>query len=217
MKVVGVQVPSPAPFCSAKATQNKPCCFQRGLFCVKENAQNVLRSFSEAGLPKILNIRTSNIMAQVKEVSKQGLKREYAITVPKDVLEGNITAQLEEVQKTARFPGFRPGKAPLDLIRKQHGQSVRAETLDKTISEAVQKTLSERNLRPAMQPKIELVSFAEDKDLEFTLAVEILPDITPGDFSKIGLELLTTEVEDKVVDDAIGRAAKAIREPELVT
>ncbi len=95
--------------------------------------------------------------------------------------------------------------------------NARADTLDRTISEAVEKTLTERNLRPAMQPKIELVTFAEDADLEFTLAVEILPEVTPGDFSKISLERLTADVEDKIIDDAITRAAKSINEPEVDT
>ena len=156
-------------------------------------------------------------MAQVKEVSKKGLQREFNITVPKDVVETNVMAQLEEIRKTAKHAGFRPGKMPMDLVRQLHGQSARADTLDKTISEAVDKTLTERNLRPAMQPKIELVSFAEDKDLEFTLAVEILPDVTPGDFSKISLERLTADVEDKIIEDAITRAAKSVNEPEVVT
>ncbi len=137
-------------------------------------------------------------MAQVKEVSKKGLKREYAVTVPKDVVETNLAAQLKEIQKNAKHPGFRPGKVPMDLVRQLHGLSyARADILDRTISEAVQKTMTERNLRPAMQPKIELVSFAEDKDLEFTLAVEILPEVKPGDFSKIALERLTADVEEE--------------------
>jgi trigger factor len=155
-------------------------------------------------------------MAQVKEVSKKGLQREFSITVPKDVVENNLIAQLEEIRKTAKHPGFRPGKVPMELLRQLHGKNARGEILDRTVSEAVEKTLKERNLRAAMQPKIELVSIAEDKDLEFTLAVEILPDVTPGDFSKIALERLAADVEEKIIDDAITRAAKTIHEPELV-
>jgi trigger factor len=156
-------------------------------------------------------------MSQVKELSKKGLQRQYAVTVPKDDVESKLTAHLEQIQKTARQPGFRPGKVPMPLLRQIHGKSARAEILDRAISEATEKALAERNLRPAMQPKIELVSFAEDADLEFTLAVEVLPDITPGDFSKIALTHLTAEVEDKIVEDAITRAAKATSELELVT
>src|ERR1700722_12562912 len=112
-------------------------------------------------------------MAQVKELSKKGLQSEYSVILPKEDVDTRLTKHLEEIQKTAKQPGFRPGKVPMDLLRQIHGKSARAEILDRAISEATEKALTERNLRPAMQPKIELVSFAEDKDLEFTLAVEI--------------------------------------------
>jgi trigger factor len=156
-------------------------------------------------------------MAQVKEIGKEGLKREFAVTVPLADVESRLTAQLEEIRKTAKHAGFRPGKMPLELVRQLYGENARAEALDRAISEATEKTLTERKLRPAMQPKIELVSIAKDKDVEFKLAVEILPDVVPADFSKIELERFVAEVEDSVVNDAIARAAKSMRDSEPVT
>ena len=156
-------------------------------------------------------------MAQVKEVSTEGLKREFAVTVPLADIEARLTTQLEEIRKTAKHAGFRPGKMPLELVRQLYGESARAEALDRAVSEATEKTLMERKLRPAAQPKIELVSFAKDKDVEFKLAVEILPEVIPADFSKIELERLTAEVEDKTISEAITRVAKSMREPEAVT
>jgi trigger factor len=153
---------------------------------------------------------------QVKEIAKEGLKREFAVTLPQSHVEGRLTAQLEEIRKTAKHAGFRPGKMPLALVRQLYGENARADVLDRAISEAAEKALTEHKLRPAMQPKIELVSFAQDKDVEFKLAVEILPEITPGDFSKIQLERPTAEVDDKTVEDAILRVAKSAREPEAV-
>jgi trigger factor len=154
---------------------------------------------------------------QVKELSNQGLKREYAVTLPADDVSSRITKQLEEIRKTAKHAGFRPGKMPLQLVRQLYGENARAEALDRAVSEATEKTLNERNLRPAMQPKIELVSFAKDKDVEFKLAVEILPEVTPGDFSTIALEKPVAEVTDKTVEEAITRVAKSMREPEAIT
>jgi trigger factor len=156
-------------------------------------------------------------MAQVQETVKKGLQREFTVTVPQKDFEKNLQGRLTEMGKSARIPGFRPGKIPMDVLRQRFGQSARAEVLDQTVSEAANKALTERKLRPAMQPKIELVSIAEDKDLEFKLAVEILPEITPGDFASIQLEKPVAEITEKMVDDAIIRAAKAIREPEVVT
>lgn len=155
--------------------------------------------------------------AQVKEVSNKGLMREFTIKVPQTVVEKNLSAKLEEIAKTMKMPGFRPGKVPMTVVKQRHGPSARAEIIDQTVSDETEKALTERNLRPAMQPKIELVSFAEDKDLEFKLAVEVLPEVTPGDFSKIALERLVSDVEDKVIEDAISRAAKSMREPEAIT
>jgi trigger factor len=153
---------------------------------------------------------------QVKEISNTGLKHEFAVTLPQADVEGRLTAQLEEIRKTAKHAGFRPGKMPLALVRQLYGDSARSDALDKAISDAVQKTLTDRKLRPAAQPKIELVSFAQDKDVEFKLAVEVLPEVTPGDFSKIQLERPVAEVEGKTVEEAIARVAKSMREPEKV-
>ena len=155
--------------------------------------------------------------AQVKEISQEGLKREFTVTLPVADVEGRLTAQLEEIRKTAKHAGFRPGKMPMELVRQLYGDSARAEALDRAIAEATEKALSERKLRPAVQPKIELVSFAKDKDVEFKLAIEILPDVVPGDFSKIALERSVADVDDKAVDEAIGRVAKSIREPEAIS
>ncbi len=72
-------------------------------------------------------------------------------------------------------------------------------------------------MRPAGQPKIELVTFAEDKDLEFKVAVEILPEITPGDFAKITVDRPAAEITDTMIEEAIARAAKNMIEPEAIT
>jgi trigger factor len=155
--------------------------------------------------------------AQVEETgNKKGLTREFAIKVPQDIVEKNLTAKLAEIGKSAKLPGFRPGKVPMDVLRQRYGQSARAEVLDQTISETVEKTLSERKLRPAMQPKVEPVTLAENADLEFKLAVEVLPEITPADFGKIAIERPVAEITDKMIEEAIARAAKAMREPVAV-
>lgn len=155
-------------------------------------------------------------MAQVKELSSEGLKREFAVTLPANDIEQRLNTQLEEIRKTAKHAGFRPGKMPLELVRQLYGESARMEALDRAVAEATEKALSERQLRPAVQPKIELVSFAQDKDVEFKLAVEVLPEVKAGDFSKIQLERFVADVEDKTVDEAIQRVAKSVRQPEVV-
>ena len=152
-------------------------------------------------------------MPQVQETVTKGLKREFVITVPQQDVENNLTTRLEELGKKVKLPGFRPGKVPMPVLKQRFGAETRGEVLDRTISEASQKTLQDRNLRPAMEPKIELVSFAEGQDLEFKLAVEILPEITPADFASIKLERVTADVDDKAIEEAIkNRLVLAVEE-----
>ena len=156
-------------------------------------------------------------MAQVQEVRKEGLKREFTITVPKDVVENKLGLRLAEIAKTVKMPGFRPGKVPMSVVQQRFASSTRAEVLDETVSDETEKTLTERKLRPAAQPNIELITFGEGKDLEFKLAVEVLPEVIAGDFSKIILERPMAEADQKAVTEAITRAAKQMREPEAIT
>ncbi len=153
---------------------------------------------------------------QVQEVSNEGLKREFTVKVPTATVEQMFLARLQEIAKTANIQGFRPGKAPLTIIKQRFGDNARAEVLEKTVADTTEKTLTERKLRPALQPKVELVSYGEDKDLEFKLAVELLPDITLMDFSKLSFERSVADVADTTIDEAIARAAKSMREPEVV-
>ncbi|MDD3288084.1 MAG: trigger factor [Alphaproteobacteria bacterium] len=155
-------------------------------------------------------------MMNVKEVSSKGLKREFLITVPRDEVEKSLTQRLEKVGKTAKIQGFRPGKAPIGIIMQRYGDSIRAEVIEETVSESTHKTLSERKLRPAMQPKIEVTEYSQDKDLEFKLMLEVLPEITLTDFSKFKFERHVVEVDEASVIEAITRTAKQMHEPELI-
>ena len=85
------------------------------------------------------------------------------------------------------MPGFRPGKVPLQLLKQRYEKSVMGEVLEKTVHEGSHQLLNERNLRPAGQPKVEIVNFEDGKDLEFSVAMEVIPDITPVDFKTLKL------------------------------
>lgn len=156
-------------------------------------------------------------MAQVVEISKKGLQRQFSVTVPADAVKKNWLLRLEEIGKNAKLPGFRPGKIPMDVLKKRFGESARAEILDQTVSEESEKAFSAQKIRPAMQPKIELVTFAEDKDLEFKVEVEVLPEIVQADYAAISLEKPVADVEESTVEAAILKVAKNVSEPELVT
>lgn len=152
----------------------------------------------------------------VKEDKVEGLKHGFTITIPETDVETTIIARLEEIKKTAKIQGFRPGKAPLDLIRQRFGAQVQGEVLDKMISDSSREVLEERKLRPAMQPKVDAVEAEEGKALSFKLEVEVLPEIKPMDFAKLKFTKHVAEVEEKTIDEAIERVAKSMRKPEAI-
>jgi trigger factor len=145
---------------------------------------------------------------QVTETSTEGLRREFSVVVPKEDIDGRMNARLVEVGASVNVPGFRPGKVPLPVLKKRFGDSVRGEILEQTIQDTIQRTMDERELRPAMEPKIDLVTFEDGVDLEYKLTVEVIPEIDPIDFGEIELERLTVEIPDDDVDQSVARLAE---------
>jgi trigger factor len=148
---------------------------------------------------------------QVTETLSDGLKRNYTVVLPIADLESRRTERLTSLGKTLRLPGFRPGKVPMPIVRQRYGTAVSAEVLEESVSEATRKVLSERGLRPAQQPKVDLVTenpTAMVGDLEFKVELELLPDITLPDFSTIELTRLKAEVSPEAVDKALTQIAK---------
>jgi trigger factor len=156
-------------------------------------------------------------MAKVQVLKEEGLKHEFTVIVPMQVVAEKKRLRLVEIHKTAKMPGFRPGKVPMNVIEQRHGEEARLEAVEKAVSDAVQETLTERKLRPAMQPKIDVVSLVEDKDLEFKMAVEVLPEVKVGDFSKIALERPVAEVDAAKIDETITNFSKRMRGTDAVT
>ena len=136
---------------------------------------------------------------QVTELSAEGLKREYKITVQAGEIEDRLSKRLAELQRTVRMPGFRPGKVPVTLLRKQYGRSVMGEVLEQAVNQGSQQAISERELRPALRPRIEVTSFDEGTDLEFTMAVELLPEVPEVDLKGISLTRPVAEPSEEAV------------------
>ena len=109
---------------------------------------------------------------QVTETLSDGLKRAFAVVVPAADIETRRTTRLSELAKQVNLPGFRPGKVPMPIVRQRFGGAVAAEVLEQSINEATQQLLAERDLRPAVMPKLEMVTAEPTaagpaKDLEF--------------------------------------------------
>ena len=136
---------------------------------------------------------------------------------PGQDLSAKVDERVDRDGPTASMPGFRPGKVPAGLLKKQYGQALLGEALEQAVNQGTAKAIDDRGLKPALQPRVELKSeFAEGKDVEFEVALEVLPEIGQLDFSGIELERLKAVVPDKNVDEALERIAKANREQKPV-
>jgi trigger factor len=153
---------------------------------------------------------------QVTEISAEGLKREFKIIVPATEVEDQISRRLGEVGRSIRIPGFRPGKVPLPLLRKRYGPAVRHEVLESTVQGSSAEAMREHNLRPALPPRVEIVSADEGADLEYRMSVELLPDMPEPDFTNLDIERVVAEVPEEDVDRAIERLAESQRKAEPV-
>lgn len=146
---------------------------------------------------------------QVTVSSSEGLRREFQIVVPAADIEKKMTARLVELGHQVKLPGFRPGKVPLPLLKQRYGRSVMGEVLEAAVNEGTSQAMTDQGLRPAGQPKIEITKFDEGVDLEYTLAVEVLPEITPVDFATIELVKETAEAGEQEVEDGLKRIAES--------
>ncbi|MBK19003.1 MAG: trigger factor [Rhodospirillaceae bacterium] len=154
---------------------------------------------------------------EVTETSAEGLNREFSVTVPADDVESKLSARLGEIGATVTIPGFRPGKVPAALLRKRYGDAVRGEVLEQTINESWQQALTEKGLRPASEPKVEIVTFEEGADLEYKLNVELMPEIEPIDFATLELERKVVNVADEEIDQTLQRLAESRKNFEAIS
>jgi len=154
---------------------------------------------------------------QVTELPAEGLKRQFKIVIAAGDLTAKVDERVAEMARTASMPGFRPGKVPAGLLKKQYGQALLGEALEQAVNQSTAKAIEDRGLKPALQPRVDLKGeFAEGKDVEFEVAVEVLPEIGQLDFSSVELERLKAVVPDKNIDEALDRIAKANREQKPV-
>ena len=153
---------------------------------------------------------------QVTELSTEGLKRQFKIVVPAGDVTAKIDERLVEMARTAQMPGFRPGKVPVTLLKRQYGQALFGEAVEQAVNSGTAKAIEDRGLRPALRPQVDLKQMEEGKDVEFEVAIEVLPEIGRLDFSEIELERLKAVVPESAIEEAMQRIAKANREQKPV-
>ena len=150
---------------------------------------------------------------QVTETLSEGLKREYKVVVPASELDAKVNARLDELKDRVRINGFRPGKVPVTHLKRMYGRSAMAEVIEATVRDTNNQIVSEHGYKLAADPKVTLPTeedaidqlIAGKSDLNYTMALEIVPPITLGDFKSIKLTRLAADVTDAEVEQGIAR------------
>ena len=149
---------------------------------------------------------------QVTETLNEGLKRAYSIKLTAAELDTKVTEKLHEAQPDVEMKGFRKGKVPIALLKRQFGQRIMGEAMQETIDGAMSKHFEDSGDRPAMQPNVEMKEgekWKEGDDVEVSLTYEALPTIPEVDFSKIKLQKLVVKSDKAAVDEALDNLASS--------
>ena len=151
---------------------------------------------------------------QVNETLNEGLKRGYAITVTAAELDAKVNEKLTEAQPEVEMKGFRKGKVPLALMKKQFGQKIMGEAMQESIDGAMQEHFEKTGDRPAMQPDVKMANedWKEGDDIEVTMTYEALPEIPEIDLSSIKLEKLVVKADDAAVEEALANLAETAQD-----
>ena len=109
--------------------------------------------------------------------NKKGLSKDLKVFIDKKTMNTHMEQRYEEIKGTVNLKGFRPGKVPKEILKRQFGKAVFSEVLDKVLKETTTKALEENKIKPAGQPKLDLKTYGEDKDLEYIISVTELPKV----------------------------------------
>ena len=140
--------------------------------------------------------------------NKKGLNKDVKVFVDKKTMNLYMDEKYEEIKGTVNLKGFRPGKVPREILKRQFGKAVFSEVLDKVLKETSTKALQENKIKPAGQPKLDLKTYGEDKDLEYILSVTELPKVELKSIENIKFDEYTVKIDQKETDKRINDIAK---------
>ena len=149
---------------------------------------------------------------KIKETKSEKLAREYNVTISAKDFAAAVEKKLHEIAKTVSMAGFRAGKVPFAMVEKKYKGSATSEALDDLLRDGVNQVLTENNLRPVFTPDVQIEKFEEGKDIEFSVKMDIMPEIKLQDFSKIKVEKVTADVPAEEVEKALNYMAESRRD-----
>jgi trigger factor len=140
--------------------------------------------------------------------NKKGLNKDLKVFIDKKTMSTHMDQRYEEIKGTVNLKGFRPGKVPKEILKRQFGKAVFGEVLDKVIKDTSTKALQENNIKPAGQPKLDLKTYGEDKDLEYIISVTELPKVEVKPIENIKFDEYSVKIDDTDADKRIKEIAK---------
>ena len=140
--------------------------------------------------------------------NKKNLEKNLKVLIDKSIIIKELEIRYEQIKKDVVLKGFRPGKVPTDIIKKQFGKAVYGEVIDKILKESSAKALEEKKVRPALQPKIDLKSFGEGKDLEYIISITEFPEVKLDSLDKIKFDDYEIKIENEETNKRIKEIAK---------
>jgi trigger factor len=144
---------------------------------------------------------------KIEVQSKKGLRTSLSISIDKKTIENKLTERLKELQSEVSLKGFRPGKVPPNVIKSQFGKSVYGEVIDSLLKESSTKAIEQKKIKIAGQPKLDLKTFGEGKDLSYILQVDALPEVKLKSFESIKATEYKIKIDKKVIDDKLSEIA----------
>ncbi len=141
--------------------------------------------------------------------NKKGLEKDIKVFIDKKTIIGYLDEKYEEIKKDVVIKGFRPGKVPTEILKKQFGKAIYGEVIDKVLKDTTTKVLEDKKIKPAGQPKIDLKSFGEGKDLEYTISVIELPKVEVATLNNIKVDEYRVKIDAKETDKRIEQIAKS--------
>ena len=140
--------------------------------------------------------------------NKKGLNKDLKVFIDKKTMSTHMDKRYEEIKGTVNLKGFRPGKVPKEILKRQFGKAVFGEVLDKVIKDTSTKALQENNIKPAGQPKLDLKTYGEDKDLEYIISVIELPKVEVKPIENIKFDEYSVKIDETEADKRIKEIAK---------
>ena len=140
--------------------------------------------------------------------NKKGLNKDLKVFVDKKTMNTYMDDKYEEIKGTVNLKGFRPGKVPREILKRQFGKAVFNEVLDKVIKDTSTKALEENKIKPAGQPKLDLKTYGEDKDLEYIISVTELPKVEIKSIENIKFDQYSVKIDNSESEKRIKEIAK---------